>query len=230
MQYVGSKRQLAKHLLPTMLAERNPGQWWVEPFVGGGNMIDQVPGLLRLGNDSNEFIIALLQAVRDGYVPPSYISKEEYHAIRANPHNYPKKLVGFAATACSFGGKWFSSYAFNNKGTNYTLRGANVLMKQAKNLRGVVLRCGDYRDLYIPPNSLIYCDPPYDTVTKAYSTKRFDHPAFWDWCKQKAKEGHTVFISEYSAPSDFECVLEIQHKTLLDKNKEYAKIERLYKS
>jgi DNA adenine methylase len=41
MQYMGNKNRIAKHLLPVMLPYRKPGQWWVEPFVGGGNMIGQ---------------------------------------------------------------------------------------------------------------------------------------------------------------------------------------------
>jgi len=44
MKYMGSKNRIAKHLLPIMLAERKPDQWWVEPFVGGANMIDKVEG------------------------------------------------------------------------------------------------------------------------------------------------------------------------------------------
>lgn len=44
MKYMGSKRRVAKYILPIMLAERKPDQWWVEPFVGGGNMIDKVEG------------------------------------------------------------------------------------------------------------------------------------------------------------------------------------------
>ena len=63
MQYMGSKNRIAKHILPIMLAERKPDQWWVEPFVGGANMIDKFEGN-RIGNDSHEFLIALLVALR----------------------------------------------------------------------------------------------------------------------------------------------------------------------
>jgi DNA adenine methylase len=72
---MGSKNRIASQLLPIMIAERKPGQWWVEPFVGGANMIDKVTGH-RLGNDSNEFLVKLLIAVRDGYIPPTDISKD----------------------------------------------------------------------------------------------------------------------------------------------------------
>ena len=226
MQYMGSKNRIAKHLLPIMLAERKPEQWWVEPFVGGANMIDKVEGN-RMGNDSHEFLISLLVALKDGYVPPTNISKELYYAIKSNPQDYPKELVGFVGFLCSFGGKWWGGYAFNKKGDNYADRGSRVLTKQAKNFSGVFFKCGDYLDMEIPPNSLIYCDPPY-TNTCEYKDG-FNQDVFWDWCRTQTKKGHTVFISEYSAPNDFVCVKEIQHKTILDKNSQYPRIEKLFR-
>ena len=64
--------------------------------------------------------------------------------------------------------------------------------------------CSDYNNLYIPENSVIYCDPPYENTTKYVGS--FDSSAFWNWCRIKASEGLTVFVSEYNAPDDFECV------------------------
>lgn len=74
--------------------------------------------------------------------------------------------------------------------------------------------CGDYRSFVIPEKSLIYCDPPYKGTTQ-YNDK-FDHHAFYEWCGEKVYEGHTLFLSEYSAPSDFECVFEKQVSSNLD--------------
>ena len=223
---MGSKNRIAKHILPIMLAERKPDQWWVEPFVGGANMIDKVEGN-RIGNDSHEFLIALLVAVRDGYIPPTDISKELYYAVKSKPQDYPKELVGFVGFLCSFGVRWWGGYAFNKEGRNYAEKGSRCLVKQAKNLDGVVFKSGSYLELEIPENSLIYCDPPYANTSKYKDD--FNHAVFWDWCRTKTKSGHTVFISEYSAPNDFVCVKEIQHKTILDKNSQYPRIEKLFR-
>jgi DNA adenine methylase len=226
MQYMGSKNRIAKHILPIMLSERKPDQWWIEPFVGGANMIDKVTGN-RMGNDTHEYLIALLTAIRDGYIPPTDISKELYYAIKAEPQAYPKELVGFVGFLCSFGGKWWGGYAFNNKGDNYAERGSRCLVKQAKNLGGVVFRSGSYLELELADHSLIYCDPPYANTCKYKDD--FNHVVFWEWCRTQSKNGHTVFISEYSAPNDFVCVKEIQHKTILDKNSQYPRIEKLFR-
>jgi len=228
MKYMGSKNRIAKDILPIMLAKRKPGQWWVEPFVGGANMIDKVAGNKRLGNDTNRFLIALLKAVRDGHTPPTEISKELYYAIKSNPQKYPEALVGFVGFLCSFGGKWWGGYASDKKGRNCAKQGANNLIKQAKNLSGVTFKTGSYMDLEIPENSLVYCDPPYAGTT-GYK-QAFDHTVFWQWCRDMVNNrGHTLFISEYSAPDDFVCIKEIQHYTRINKGAKLPRIEKLFR-
>ena len=224
--YMGSKNRIAKHLLPVMLAERTSDQWWVEPFVGGANMIDKVLGN-RLGNDTHEYLVALLVAIRDGWVPPADISRDMYYSIKANPRGYPKELVGFVGFLCSFGGKWWGGYAHNRSEFNYAAAGKRNLLKQAPNLKGVIFCTGDYRDIPLPDRSLIYCDPPYANTTKY--KEGFDHTIFWDWCRSKNEEGHTVFVSEYSAPADFVCVKEVPIITTLNKNSKDTRIEKLFR-
>ncbi len=226
MQYMGSKNRVAKILLAVIERERKPGQTWVEPFVGGANMIDKVPGP-RIGNDSHKYLIAMWKALQTGWIPPTEISKEMYYNVKVNQETYPPELVGFVGFLCSFGSKWWGGYAFNNRGDNYAERGSRVLVKQATRLKDVVFTCENYLDMEIPTESLIYCDPPYEGTTK-YKDK-FDHISFWEWCRKMTREGHTVFISEYHAPEDFICVAEIKHKTILDKNSNYERIEKLFR-
>lgn len=59
MKYMGSKNKISKELLPLIIKNRIPNQWYVEPFVGGCNMIDKVDGN-RIGNDSNIYLIEML--------------------------------------------------------------------------------------------------------------------------------------------------------------------------
>ena len=56
MKYMGSKNRIAKHLIPIMIAEADKHgiTTWVEPFVGGANLIDKVPTRFkRIGYDIN---------------------------------------------------------------------------------------------------------------------------------------------------------------------------------
>ena len=205
MMYMGSKAKLAKHILPILQAARSgPEQFYVEPFVGGANMIDKMTGP-RIGNDLHPELIAMWKALCAGWIPPSEVSRELYTAIRKNPSAFPTELVGFVGFLCSFGGKWWGGYAANTKGDNYAERGARGVLKQVPALRGVQWFNLPYSELHIPESSLVYLDPPYAGTTEYRGG--FDHNQFWEWVRALVRDGHTCFISEYSAPSDFQCVL-----------------------
>jgi DNA adenine methylase len=226
MQYMGSKNRHAKELLPIVLKDRKPDQWYVEPFVGGANMIDKVGGN-RMGSDIHPHLICLLDSVAKGWIPPENVTEKEYQEAKITKAIEPK--TAFLGFLCSFGSKWFGGFARNKVGTNYAKTGKNALLKQAPNLNGIIFQCVGYRELNIPPNSIIYCDPPYEGTTK-YSTGGFDYPAFWQWCRDKSNEGHQVFVSEYNAPSDFECVWSKNVTANFDSNRSEAaeRIEKLF--
>jgi len=226
MMYMGSKRKIAKYLLPSMVADRKPGQYWVEPFVGGANMISLVDNP-RIGNDIHKYLISLLQAIQIGWKPPMHVPRDMYYDVKNNPDKYAAELVGFVGFLCSFGGKWFGGYAVSSVCDNFAARGCKVLSREAKLIQGVEFRLGHYSDRSIPPNSLIYCDAPYDGTTSYKNKINYSH--FWQWCRKRGDEGHTVFISEYKAPSDFECVKALYCRTKMDKNNQKTRIEKLFR-
>ena len=86
-------------------------------------------------------------------------------------------------------------------------------------------------DLVNEANALIYCDPPYQN-TSGYKAGSFDSVAFFEWCRQQAKRGNIVFVSEYEAPADFEIVWQGEVKTNFANRREAAThhaVERLYR-
>ena len=205
MKYMGSKNRIAKEILPIMLKKRE-NRTWVEPFVGGANVIDKVQGD-RIGNDNQEYVIALYQALQNGYIPPKEVSSDFFFEVENNKDKYPKELVGYLGTQLTFGCEWWGSFRRDNTGKRkYDVEAYNNVMKQQPNLIGIDFRCGDYRDLVIPSKSLIYCDPPYRGVRKYVGNERFDSDTFWEICRNWSNQGHIVFVSEYDAPTDFKCV------------------------
>ena len=223
MKYMGSKNRIAKHILPIMLKDRKEGQYWVEPFVGGANMIDKVTGN-RIGADFNSDLINLLNGLKGGWLPNDSYSKDEY--ILAQKGMNPCKIeTGYIAFNCSYSGKYWGRFAGKSntaKGVrDYTNEAYKNICKQAPNLKGVEFFNVDYKKLTMPANSIIYCDPPYKGTysdVEGYGKLSFDHDEFWQWCRDKAKEGHTVFVSEYNAPEDFECVWHQEVKSSLSAN------------
>ena len=230
---MGSKNRIAKYILPIMLKYRKDKQWWVEPFVGGANIIDKVDGN-RIGSDSNPYLIEALKMIRDDPESiPNIITENDYKQSRIEMRLSP--ITGFIGFAMSFGGKWFGGYRRDIAGTEgciknmetQTKRSKQSAINQSPKLQGVIFKTSKYQDLKIPKNSLIYCDPPYENTTK-YKDK-FDHKEFWQWCRDKSNEGHTIFISEYNAPDDFECIWSKEIVSSLTKDTGSKKgIEKLF--
>ena len=219
MKYMGSKARIAKYILPIILKDRKEGQWYVEPFVGGANMIDKVDGN-RIGSDSNEYLIALLDALSKGWTPPEKFTMEDYILAKHNK-NADKVITGYAGICCSYSGKWFGGYAgiVNTKTgsiRNYISEANKNLADQSKNILGVKFIHKSYDDIVFNKPCIIYCDPPYAGTTKYKSD--FDHEKFWEWCREMSVKGHQVFVSEYNAPEDFECIWEMELKSSLSAN------------
>ena len=218
MVYMGSKNRIAKEILPIILKGIKQDQYYIEPFAGGFNCIDKVDKILgyhhknKIASDCNKYLIALFKHLQVGGKLPKYITKDAYLKIKDNKSNYKDWLVGYAGFICSFRGIFFSGYIDNNiyeKSTKrfriYQAEKRNNILKQTPSLKDIDIYNSDYKNLHFPDNSIIYCDIPYQNTAK-YKEGDFNHNEFWDWCRKMKKQGHTIFISEYNAPSDFKCV------------------------
>lgn len=209
---MGSKARHADEILKIVLAKRKPGQTYVEPFVGGANVLCRVPAEQgpRIGADINSYMIALHTALANGWEPPATISEVEYRRIKRDPSNYAPELVAFAGTGVTFGSKWFDSYV---KEGDRCRQSRDTCLRDAPGLRGATFIHATYDTLVIPPESLIYCDPPYvgtacydgmkTNIIKADESLNkniWKTAPFWRWCDRMTDEGHTVFVSEYTAP------------------------------
>ena len=231
---MGSKARHAKEMLPIILNDRKEGQWYVEPFVGGCNMIDKVSGN-RIGADVNCYLIEFWEALQNGWTPPERITIGEYYRIKENKNDDPKMTL-WAGICCSYGGKWFGGWINdykenrrlkNGRLPNYQTESRNGILKQLPKIKDVDFIYSSYEELQIPPNSIIYCDPPYKGTTKYKDD--FNHDKFYEWCREKRKEGHQVFVSEYEMPDDFICVWSKQVNSSLTKNTGGKKaVEKLF--
>lgn len=220
MKYMGSKARIAKDILPIILKEREPEQWYIEPFAGGMNIIDKVDGN-RIANDIHFELIEMWKSLVNEEWKPSFYTREDYKAIKLNRQKFDPKIIGWVGFNVSYCGTYFGGYAGLTKTKdgsfrNYQEEAIKNVSKQIDGLKGVVFLNNDYRDLIIPEKSIIYCDIPYKGVT-GYS-HFFDHKIFWNWARIKSNEGHKVFISEYQAPKDFKCIWEKRVKSSLSAN------------
>lgn len=207
MKFVGSKRRLQKYLVPIITSCLSDVESYIEPFVGGCNLIEAIPPLVpRYAYDINPNLIALFKALQYGWIPPDTVSEDKYRRARENIYN--PELTAFISICCSYSGKEWGGFARgnDNKGRprNYALEQKKHLLKQVELIRDVHFECKDYRELD-PKNSCLYLDPPYENTTE-YKYK-FNHEEYWDWVRHVSKS-NIVFCSEYKSPSDFICIWE----------------------
>lgn len=240
MKYVGSKNRLSKDLAPIIQSYITyTTKGYLEPFVGGGNMIDKIKCNNKIGCDIHKELIALLNHVKTTTSDiPITITEDEYNHVKANMQNYDDWYIGLVGYCSTFGAKYFGGYARGFKEDKITPRdipseGIRNLKQQAPNLKDIKFIHTKFQD--IPKDKIkgyvIYCDPPYRGTTK-YKTDEFPYEEFYQWVKDMSVN-NTVLISEYWMPDDFTCIWEKEHKTLLDSNKSSGddgniRMERLY--
>lgn len=193
-------------------------------------MIDKVDGM-RIGADFSKHVINALILIRDDphSIPndsTEYTKEDRQQAILENSMDGIDCLMYFA---CSFSASFKSSWAIGHPYEDFVRAAKNNAIKQSPKIHGVNFLHSSYYDLDIPPNSVIYCDPPYAGTSKYKAVGSFDHDKFWEWCRVKHLEGHTIFISEYNAPDDFVCIWQQELNVSVAKEGKHKKaIEKLF--
>jgi len=233
MQYMGGKFRIRKPVSNYLNSIREYGQPYWEPFVGAAWILEQIDKKrLDYASDINPYLIAMWGALQDGWEPPVVVTEEEYLSIKENPRGYPPELVAFVGFGCSWGGKWFGGYARGAKGRNYALNARNSVIRQISKLTNVRFFAGDFFEVTTPERKmLIYCDPPYAATTGYDAVEgKWDVEKFWTKVRWLKEHGHTVVVSEYNAPDDFSCVLEIPTRTdMRSINGLNPRIEKLFR-
>lgn len=232
MQYLGGKSRTAKPICDYLnkLIKDNKIEVYYEPFCGACNIISDIQCYKRYASDAHYYLVQMWrEVVTFGWEPPSAVSEEDYDSAKTHI-GWPDHCIGFIGFGCSYSGKWFGGYARDNTGRNYASNARNSILKKAKKLEGVTFRWCSYENcISYVSGKLIYCDPPYKGTTSYKGTDQFDHDAFWQWVRARSKH-NIVIVSEYEAPDDFECVLEIETKTDMRTNSGKEKrIEKLFR-
>ena len=228
MQYMGGKSRISKQIAEILNSAIDKNNPFVSLFCGSCAIESKVQADVKILNDKHPYLIAMWQALQNGWTPPDVVTKEEYYRVKANMDENPA-LTGFVGFGCSFGGKWFGGLASNKKGDNYCARAERSLLKDLRGVQSATFTCLDYHDVEIPDDAIVYCDPPYANTT-GYTVGQFDTNEFWNYIRQLSKRCD-VYISEESAPNDFECIWSKEKVRTLEKsdNVGRVKVEKLFK-
>ena len=237
---MGSKNKLSKELAPIIQSYMNQDtKGYLEPFVGGANMIDKIQCENRIGCDVHKQLIEVLKyAQTNSDEFPYDISENTYKEVKNNKEKYEDWYLGLVGFCASFSAIYFDTYARSFKADKITPRNMSNeairnLKKQAPNLKEIKFKCCSFLDL--PKDKIqgyvIYCDPPYRKTSK-YKTEEFPYEEFYQWCRDMSIH-NTVLISEYNMPDDFECIWQKETKVLIASNKKHnddtnKRVEKLF--
>ena len=207
MQYLGGKSRIRKQIAAFLESLRKPNQVYFEPFVGGGWVLQEMSGD-RIASDRNKALIAMYQALQDGWIPPDFVSEEDWRKWRQTKEIVADPMMAFARFGSGFGGDWNGGYARSEGKDCYAATSKRSLMKQLPVIQDVKFEHRLFHE-WSPKNALIYCDPPYQGTTQYGAFDGFDHELFWQTIRDWVNNGNTVVVSEYNAPDDFVCVKEM---------------------
>lgn len=249
MKYQGSKRRIAKEILPIMLEGMEDDDYFVDAFCGGCNLLDKVPSKFnRIANDKNKYLIAMwVRLTRYGWQPPMQIDRDIYNIYRDEFNkrkfndnssiSFLDAEIGWYGFMGSFNGRFFSGgYSGhcvkigNNKTRDYISESINNIMQQIPLVEDVEFRNGNYDEIKLPQSerTVIYCDIPYKGTKQYTTSKDFDYSKFYDWCRRKHSEGYRIFVSEYQMPDDFKCVWQKQATCAMNQTVTKKPIEKLF--
>ena len=228
MQYMGGKSRISKQIAEILNSAIDKDTPFVSLFCGSCAIESKVQADVKILNDKHPYLIAMWQALQNGWMPPDVVTKEEYYRVKANMDENPA-LTGFVGFGCSFGGKWWGGYAKDKRGDDYCGQAKRGLLKDLVGIQSATFTCLDYHDVEIQDGAVVYCDPPYVNTT-GYTVGQFDTNEFWDYMRQLSKRCD-VYISEESAPDDFECIWSKEKVRTLEKNDNVGrvKVEKLFK-
>lgn len=215
MVYQGSKNRISKFLVPIIqkYIDDNNIKTYIEPMVGGANIIDKIVCENKVGGDINSELIALLQYIQTDNeisIAPEMCTFEHYTDVRENrrlhTNKYSMKYTALIGYCASYGGRYFDGgYGRDSKGGRsiYNERVRN-LKEQAPHLKDITFMCCDYKKFADCKDCLFYFDQPYKG-TKQYSIQNINYDEFYDFLRQLSKN-NIVLVSEYNMPNDFKCI------------------------
>lgn len=238
MRYLGGKTRLAKEICAAILNDTDARDTYIEPFIGGGSTFFETSRHFEHGyaGDVQEDLVLMWQGLVKGtFVPPLEVSEGEWRDLK---YAAPSALRGFVGFGCSFAGRFYNGYARNKGGTNYAAQSARSVQRDLSKVEPsrVTVKLADYRDWTPRQGDVVYCDPPYQGTLQYSSPKtgvdEFIHDEFWDLMREWRSRGVHVYVSEFSAPSDWEVIWEKNRRvgTGTQKNARYVeRTDKLFK-
>lgn len=228
MQYLGGKEKIARKIADFLESKRKKGQVFVDLCCGGLSITARMKGK-RVANDFHPHLISLYRHIQKRGVDwlPQQVDREFFNHMKKHKRdNKPNPLLAFIGFGCAFSGSYFTGYAGDKR--NFAAMAKNSLTNKFRGIdQNVMFTNTDLFQAELT-KKLIYIDPPYKGTSKYLYNPKFDHDRFWNKARELSKK-NDVYISEYSAPSDFEIVYQIPRKIVMNPKMGLMRMENIYR-
>lgn len=235
MKVAGSKEKIADEILPilTSFITAYNIKTYVEPFVGGANIIDKIQAEKRIGYDIDKYIIALFKYIQSGGEIPDNITREQFNDAKAQYDSkrktYEDWYIGLLGYLGGNGKKIYGQRKLGMTPDEFNekyLESRQELLNQLKFIGDIEFKVEDYKNLEFK-DALIYCDPPYSGKLGINGiSKEISYKEFWNKVREWSKN-NIVIVSEEKAPDDFEILWE-QETNSTEKDRNKRKTEKLF--
>lgn len=249
MVYMGAKTKYADEIVPILqkIIDEHNVKCYIEPFVGGANIIDKIKCEYKTGTDKNRTLIELhCQLQEHPEQIPEHITREDWDKAKEIYRMYKGEvpLVGemdpWLIGAIQFFGSnnrggFSRGFAKPAGGRDYYNEGYRNAMKQRESelYKDIIFLERDYLTYnpFIERKSelpLFYCDPPYEgTKPYGYSFETsFNYEQYWNWVRELSK-GAYVVCSEQNFPDDFIVIWEKDVTRTVNKGNDFKATEKL---
>ena len=210
MRYLGGKKRIGEEISKVLKKYAPPYSvnGYIEPFCGCLSItIYMVDDYNCYVSDIQKDLIMLWKEIKSGtFKYPKNVSKKIWLRYKNDPK--PNAMRAFVGFGCSFGGKWFETYAGDYCEKDYckvTSDGIEKLKPFIKKIKSIKHCSYEKWDNPKLKGFLIYCDPPYKNTSKYSASTKFEHKKFWEIMRKWSKH-NIVIVSEYTAPKDFKCI------------------------
>lgn len=236
MKYMGSKARFMGEIKPIIESYiNNDTPVYIEPFAGGMNSICKIDFHNKLANDSNKYLIAMWNELKNGKRFEHICDKSKYDKLRLQyrgigDFGFSDAEIGWYGFVASFNGRFFDGgYSGVSNGRDYIGEASRNIERQLVEMSNIRFNSGCYTELEIPDNSVVYCDIPYKNTKQYGDNAKFDYDKFYKWCVCQSNKS-TILISEFNMPEDvFECIWGKKAKTQIGLNNKVDMIERMFK-
>jgi hypothetical protein len=238
--YLGCKQKIAKELLAAI----PPAEHFYDLFGGGGSITEAACQIRENGmfgkwekwkrvhyNEINTGVCELNREIWSGAfdfekAAKMKITKEDFEKAKKKE----TAMDIFILATNSYANMGLSYFYNEYKKESYLARMEKNIKRMYKLIdRSVFITNKCYSEVKIEPNSVAYCDIPYNSIASVkrgvYYGIKFDYEKFYEWA---ARAKFPVYFSDYDAPKDFAAVWQKVVECKTNFRKRSTRTEKLF--